>query len=566
MPRKKVESEFLYCKERAKSEGAYYLKKGIGLTILNHTEGSIGYFDGWELAIAPDTTYKGITQQQLINKLQELWPLKQRTEHTKEKVVIYTQNIHKVQGFFEQYITDAFEDFYCILSDFYEIRPCERWFSAKKDAAYMASQAQKIIDEFFIPEKYFYITPQQRNRKYILKHKDCKVADASYPASWNSYCICRKAYFSGILYNPYKEYYFGQYKPEKIMLLDITSSYIFDLLCCKFPSSERRRVKNLDVWEYYISAENVGSLGLYEISYAAPTNMVSCYTDYNGTKLEPGEHTVQMVLTNVDLANMLAIGYVRSVKPVWLYEYDMDYLPKYVVEPIVDAYIAKMQAKDDDEKAIRKPILNGMSGDACRKYTSEEDFLETRKNPGMSPLWGIFMNAYAKKYLLKLALALEKGSWLYSDTDSIICLDTEHNRTALAEFNSYVSGMVSTFCKNNNYDFNVMSALGSFKEEAKITKLKVWATKTYVYKTTDGKVVLKAAGLVKDNVVMDDKLFELDELDYTKTKFPIVVPAEASKTGEGYYAELKPENKAQYYLLLRVLQNNNKFYKSNVNA
>ena len=548
----------IYCAERGQGTGAHYLKKGIGLRIFNHSDANMGYFDGWELAIAPDTIYTGITKESLIAKFKELWPeLTWHTENSRDKICVYTDNLDKVKGFFESYITEEFEGFYCILNDFYEVRPCERWMEidkAKEDTMYIATQAQQIIDEYFVPGKYFYISPQQRNRKSLAKSKKAAnnfVADAIYPSTYDVYKRERKGYFAGLLYYPYTGII-----EEPMMVLDITSSYIFDLLIEKHVCSAKRRVKDLDMWQYYLSSATKASFGIYTIKYAMPTNHITCFTDANGEKLQPGEHTVRMHLTNVDLNNLLSLGYIKEVICEVLYEYDVDYLPEYVRESIIDAYIKKTEAKSKAEKAIRKPILNGYYGDTIRRYDTEDEFQESRNNIVMCPMWGIFTTSYSKKWLLGLALQMD--GWYYSDTDSIICKDTKENRQKLEEFNAKIRDMIAEWCDKFGYDYNIMKDLGTFKVEAEITKMRVWKTKTYCYKTVTGEIILKAAGLVKNSIELNEKLFYTKELDYTRSSFPLIVPAAVSKTGEGYYVEFTPENKMQYYLSMNLIRESKK--------
>ena len=563
--KKKVNDNFLYCAERGESTGAYYFKTAVALTIKNHSEGTIGYFDGWELVVAPGTHYEGLTQKQLIDTLHELWPeLKWHTKHTRDRICIYTDNLAKIQGFFEKYITEGFEDFYVILNEFFEVRPCDRWIEVG-DVYHIAQQMQNVYNDYFIPGKYFYISPQQRNRKYLAKARKLTndtTAELSYPKSYTRYMWDRKGYFSGLLYHPYQGII-----EEPMLVLDITSSYIFDMLCERHVCSDRREV-DTSMWEYYLSATKKVSFGAYKISYAMPFNHISCFTDIKGNKLEPGEHTVQMMLTNVDLKNLLDIGYIKSIECELLYEFDIDYLPKYVIEAIAEAYIAKVEAADDEAlKAIRKPILNGFYGDTIRRYDTKEEYAGTNKNPVLSPLWGIFTTSYSKKWLLELALKVD--GWYYSDTDSIICLDNEKNRELLAQFNIKIRKIVKDWCEKFGYDYELFKNLGTFKKEHEITKLRVWKNKTYCYRyiekdkygnikfDKDGKeivkIVLKAAGLMKDSVELNEKLFYTKDLDYTRTKYPIIVPASESQTGESYYVEFTPNNKMQYYIMLNEL-------------
>lgn len=576
MPRK-VNNDVVFCKEHSKFEGAYYYKNIAALIINSHTQeleledgtlAEIGVFDGWELVTAPGTKYTGKTQKDLMNTLKKLWPTvcwHQKTKNTRDKVVIFTDCLAKVEGFFEDYITEQFGKYYVVLKSFFDIRPCDRWIDLKHVEGdmceYIRERMQVVVDTYFIPAKYFFITPQQRQRKHIAKAKKLtgdKSADVSFPESYNIWKQNRHGYHAGLLYCPYTE------SPitEKMLVLDITSSYIYDLLCCKFPMSESRSVST-NMWEYYLTSETKGSLGLYEISYSCPFNHIKCFKDMDGNHLEKGSHTVKMMLTDIDMNNLFKLGYIKEVECIWLHEFDLDYLPRYFVENVAQAYIDKATAKDDAEKDLRKPLLNANTGDPARKFETEDAFEDERKNPNVSPMWGIWMMSYSKMCLLELALSVT--GWYYSDTDSIICLDTKENRQKRIEFNEKIGKNVRAFCERYGYEFAPFEKLGTFKIEAEPEKLRVWKTKTYCYgwidkETGKWKVVLKAAGLVQGGIEVNEKLFRLKEIDYTRTTFPIIVPKKISKDlyniDGGFYVEITPKHKAQYYALIQLFMKN----------
>ena len=531
-------SPFTYCKLH--EGGAYYLNLGIGLTIDSKTVERKGFIVGWNLALSNGEIYTGEDKASLLEKIHSLWPnLKQKTDITKEKVVIYTDNIRKVQGFFQKETTDSFENFFIEIDNFYEVRPCSGWFN-ENNALSIAKQAQRIIDDYFIPEKNFYLTPHQRNRKMLKKTKGEDItAKVTYPATFEKYQLIRNAYFGGLLYMP-----FTTIIEEPMLMVDINSSYIFDMLIESYPIKEPKRIKDTSNWEYYLLSKDKISIGCYKIHYGAPRSFISCYKDINGEKLKPGMHEVTMVLTSIDLHNFLKLGVVLSIEPIWIYEYSTSELPEYMIEAIVKAYIDKVTAKDKNEKSIRKPILNGFYGNTIRRYDTKEEFDDTRKDPAVSPVWGICTTAYAKKYLLKLALKID--GWFYSDTDSIICKDTAENRRLINAFNNEIRELVREFCDKHHYDFELLKDLGTFKVEAEITKLKIWACKTYCYKTVEGEIVLKAAGLVKDNVDINEDLFYEKELDYTRYSFPVI--RYATEDDEGCYLEITPSSRGECHI------------------
>ena len=562
----------MYFKE--KEGGSYIETVGVGLTIDSFTHGKAGFIKKWELAIASnkatDTIYGGRTQKEFIDTLHKIWPtVKWRSDSTKDKIVIYTESVEKVKGFFWKNVTAEFGKIYVDIDEFFEIRDISRWGKKGCSAIEIANYAQHLIDTLFVPEKSFYLTPQQRGRKILDKaSKGDYTAKFSYPVTYDEYKTVRKGYYAGLLYMPYTEK--NREKPieEPMMVLDITSSYIFDMLCEPHVVSARKRV-DPSTWELYIGAVNHASFGCYKIKYSDFKNVVSCYTDINGNKLEKGEHEVYMILTSTDLETLIDnVLHINSLECTWLYEYEMADLPKYFIDEIVKSYILKATATDE-EKPFRKPILNAWYGDTIRRYDTEEEFWPTRVHPSVSPLWGIFITAYAKKWLLKLASKVK--CWYYSDTDSIICLDTPENRALLAEFNKTVQAKVKIFCDKYGYDFEQLEALGTFKEEAKITKLKVWTTKTYAYekitieKDDNGedkivyKTVLKAAGLHQKEEV-DSSIFSKEKLDYSGKVYPMSTKdhAECDIDGvhyesDGSYYEYTPKTKLEDRMLMAQL-------------
>lgn len=538
----------MYFKE--KDGGSYIETVGVGLTIDSFTHGKAGFIKKWELAIASNIVYEGKTQAELIETLHKVWPnVKWKTDSTKDKIVIYTENVEKVKGFFWKNVTSEFGKIYVDLDEFFEIRDISRWGKKGCSALEIANYAQHLIDTLFVPEKSFYLTPQQRGRKLLDKaSKGDYTAKLSYPVTYEEYKTIRRGYYAGLLYMPYT----NRVIEEPMLVLDITSSYIFDMLCEPHVVSARKRV-DPSTWELYIGAVNHASFGCYKIKYSCIKSLVRCYTDINGNKLEQGEHEVYMILTSTDLETLMDVLQIDSLDCTWLYEYNMADLPKYFIDEIVESYILKATASKE-EKHFRKPILNAWYGDTIRKYDTEEDFWPTRVHPSVSPLWGIFITAYAKKWLLKLASKV-KG-WYYSDTDSIICLDTPENRELLAEFNKTVQAKVKIFCDKYGYDYEQLKALGTFKIEAEIKRLKVWTTKTYAYEKTDEEVILKAAGLHQKEKV-DSSIFNKSELDYSGKVYPMSTKehAECDIDGvhyesDGSYYEYTPKTKLEDRMLM----------------
>ena len=92
-----------------------YIEDGYGLTINAVYEDEKGTITGWELSKAPDVTYRGHTKEEFLELLDELihtLHLKQyeNKKFKKDLLVIYTDNIEKILGFFTSDLTDRFSN------------------------------------------------------------------------------------------------------------------------------------------------------------------------------------------------------------------------------------------------------------------------------------------------------------------------------------------------------------------------------------------------------------------------------------------------------------------------
>ena len=458
----------------------------------------------------------------LSEKVDE-YKLRWQSKTSKTVMVIYTDNLMKIKGFFKDNITDSFNDLYIQLFDFFEFRLISRWQDIH-DVYQIADYAQYLIDTLFLPNKYFYLTPNQVPRRAIKRACDDNTASKIFPTSYKEYSIFRKALFGGICYVPFRDFVIE----EPLMCLDLTSAYIYDLCIEKHCISAFEYV-NAENWRYYLDSENHTSIGNYIIKYASITNKIHCFKDIDGNNFEKGEHTVTTIMTSVDLKTLLENTTVLDIKCNWLFACKTGSLPKYMIDEVVNQYIKKVELKNDKKAYnLQKPIVNGIFGDCIRDF-SEKEFDKAKKAPSVAPQWGIWCCSYAKKNLLKLATKVE--GWVYSDTDSIYCNDNQYNRDLVKAYNKEVQTKVKAFCTKFGYDYEKLKDLGTFKVEKKIKKFKAVTQKVYMYTTTDNQFHLTAAGL-------DQSTIDVDESLYNK---PIPFGSRLYKyiTEDGYYEERK---------------------------
>lgn len=502
-----------------------YCTVGAGLDIKIVSHDCAGYIAAWRLVVGKDD-YTGKDFNSLYDTLKslvEIYDLKQISKAKKDVLVVYIDNIYKVDGFFSKHITERFPEeldekpIYLQLFDFIEIREMKAWQKDLHRADEIATYAQHMINDLFMPNSYFYLTPNQIPRKYLQKAvKDTKntLAADIYPETYNDWLYMRQAYFGGLCYAiPYDGIH-----EEPMLAIDLTSAYIYAFLLEKhvISTATEEDPKN---WEYFLYSSSKSSIGEYEISFSAWSSKISCWEDEDGHKLYPGQQKATFIFNDIDLKLFLQVADVHEVKCLFLESYTLGDISAPVREVLVREYCKKNAIKphkDESEDMHRqyifqKAIINGVYGDTCRKIYSTKAFKDYKKGTIVSPpQWGIWITSYCKKYILETASKLD--GWYYSDTDSIYCKDTPENRAIIESYNKKVQAKVKAFCDKYNYDYELLKDLGTFDIEAEIVKMKVIKQKQYMYTTKEGKMVLKAAGCDKRSITLDDSLYSLDKI------------------------------------------------------
>lgn len=508
------------CQDKKKCNWSNYVEEGWGLTIDSFKYGNAGYISSWTLCSSNGLKYTGETTEGLLNTFRLLirdYDLKVEDSHTKDILVIYTDDINKAYWFLYNHgLYDAFTFYFQIMRNI-EIRAC--WDGDCKKAEQIAEWAALMIKEVFAPDKYFYITSSQISRKRISKSSKKygeTLAKDIYPKSLDSYNLLREAYFGGILYVPYP----GLTVEEPVIEIDLKSAYIWCLLVMKHVVSISKKADPAN-WEYYIESKNKASFGRYKIKYSCYTNKITCYKNENNEHCFKGEDIENIfTFTDTDLALFLKEVNATSVECLTLFEYDLDYLPQGVREELIDEYIKKERLSKEKPRSgslsVQKVILNSVFGNCCRNWDDDfEGFKSDRDKASLAPQWGVWTTSYCKKLILELGNTLE--GWLYSATDSIYCLDTKENREKIEKYNEKTRNMTKDFCDTFSYDYEALKDLGTFCVKTHIVKFKAFGPNAYIYAEQDGEIVIKASGCTKEyrkGLTQEEKeaLFEVDQL------------------------------------------------------
>ena len=503
-----------------------YMHKVFSMSIDFFCVEDAGFMTGWTLYSSDGHTIKGNTVEDFIECLDDLkkrYNLEVHSDSCRDCILIYIDEPQKILGFFRDYVTTSFSDLSVTLMTHFEFRSYKGWdkkVSAKEAVTFM----QNIADKVFIPEKYFYLTPNQRTRKLLKKacfKEKSTIAKEIFPETPSAYSLTREALFGGICYCPVP----NVIKEVPMMELDIKSAYIYSLLTKKFPVSRIEDVKP-EQYEYYLNNDFESAIGVYKIKYSTSSNIVTCYKYYDENNkphnLQKGEDIeVLLTLTSTDLEILTSLPrvYITKIECIYLEAYKMDYLPKYVRDRLVIEYIKKSEIDEDTEPElykVQKVVLNGIYGNMIKKILLD-GYAKKAKKAYLAPQWGIWCTSYTKKHLLNLALKV--SGWVYSDTDSIYCFYTENNIKLLEDCNCNTVNTVALICDMFDLDFEQLKELGKFELKHRINKFKALCQKEYLYTTIEGTMIVKAAGCNKDEMKVDDSLYNLPKLPVGTKKF-----------------------------------------------
>lgn len=489
-----------------------YVTEGFALTFNDFEYDKVHYIIDWTIAVG-DKHYTGESVYDLIDTLKAIkeeynlqvrkngekkfkFNGKEQSVVDKDVLVIYTNQLWELHSYLKHFVTDEFERdngefWYFQVLDNIEFREC--WNDKLNDVDDISRWAKTFIDLLFIPNKYFYLTPSQIMRKQIEKNcKRSKVSMAKdiFPSNNYKYQYIKQALYGGLCYCPFPDKIFDQ----PIVEFDLKSAYIFCFLMAHCISSgEYVDPKH---YEAYINNDKMLSIGRYVITYTSWSNKVKCYKNINDEdckKSENGEPvTDEFIFTNIDLELFTNLTNVISIECKSLMEFKSGYIQKEVLDKVIEAFINKEEAdKNSGEYTVYKVILNAIYGNTVRNWNSIQ-LSEQRNDATLAPQWGIFITAYCKQLLLRCAVQLD--GWVYSDTDSIFCFDTQHNKDIIEEYNRKTRAQLKSICDELGYDFEKLKHLGEFMEEIKVKKFRAWKQKMYALIDEHGDLKVTAAG------------------------------------------------------------------------
>jgi len=261
--------------------------------------------------------------------------------------------------------------------------------------------------------------------------------------------------------------------------IDFTSSYPTVMISEKYPMSKGTKITlNMNSYaefETYLNQCNgvecervaVVKVELWDIETKPdiPDDYISYSRLYekgeqimnNNGRVHKADY-VQLIVTSVDLAQIVSCYNYSKIHIIAGYFYYVDYLPKEIVESVLEFYVAKTELKGvkgkEAEYLLKKGMLNSCYGMCVTDFGADEEqctydkgweTIKTDKaecvakyndNPNrfLFYVWGIFVTAYARNNLFNGIKTIGRD-YVYCDTDSIKFLNMDAHKAYIEDYN-----------------------------------------------------------------------------------------------------------------------------------
>lgn len=342
-------------------------------------------------------------------------------------------------------------------------------------------------------------TRRKNNMVYRRMISDLTIADMA------EFDLLQRAFQGGFTHA--NAYHMGEVC-ERVASYDFTSSYPYVMVSEKFPMSKGVKIELSSSDEFYSYLNNPKYLCVFDIGF---TDLLMSETNENYIsvskcmKLEDpvinngriaAAKLLETTMTSVDFPIVKMYYSWSNMVVTNFYIYTADYLPKKLIECILDLYEQKTTLKGVKGKEVEyqqsKEMINsvyGMSvtnplrdefvfdGENWEVFTANPveafEMLQQHnesRNRFLYYIWGIFVTAYARRNLFT-AIYEMGDDYVYSDTDSVKIFNHEAHRPYFEHYDRIVDQKLKRVCETLSIDFKKVEPRTI---EGKVKKLGVW--------------------------------------------------------------------------------------------
>ena len=344
------------------------------------------------------------------------------------------------------------------------------------------------------------------------------------------------------------------YRTDKIYnnvgSFDICSSYPATMLSEEFPMSSGKKVviTSAERFNYYLRnfccifdielTDVIAKVDCENIISLSKCSHIEDYVVNNGRIVRASKIITSM--TNVDFELFTKYYDFKSLKTSNFYYYRKGYLPKALIEAVLELYEKKTTLKGlDDVESLKdyqqaKENINSVFGmmvmdiyrpeikyDNIRGWYIEDSSLDEQieiynnnKKRFTFYLWGIFITSYSRYHLLINLVSHKLNDknlggigidYIYSDTDSLKIKNYNRYTNIIEEYNKWIIAKIDRCLSKRGIDIErarpktikgKIKQLGIFEFEYEAYRFKTLGSKRYIYELDDG-LHITIAGLHK---------------------------------------------------------------------
>ena len=437
----------------------------------------------------------------------------------------------------------------------------------------------------FVKEKCYY-TNKNHNKSSKGKYNRYRELMKELTLTLDEYMMLKRCFMGGFTHASLK--YVGK-TLEDVTSIDFTSSYPSVMLAEKYPMSRPIKVDlRKENFEELVKNDDVGLMfdikikGLHsKLTYESYLSESKCFKQTNAVVNNGRIYQADEIITTITDIDYRIIKQCYSWESIEIancYKFYMQYLPKPILESILELYQNKTTLKDVEgyevEYLLSKGMLNSVYGmtvtDIVRElieYVEEWNIvkpsndeianqIETYNNSRNRFLyypWGVWVTAYARLNLWSGILNIGED-YVYSDTDSIKLLNYEKHIPYIEWYNKNLIEKLKKMCNFRKIDFNLMKPktkegiekmMGVWDYDGHYTHFKTLGAKRYLVRYDDGNMALTVAGLSKKNGL--EYMKKVCNNDYKKVfnmfDDELYIPSE--ETGKNTHTYIDEEMKIQ---------------------
>lgn len=386
----------------------------------------------------------------------------------------------------------------------------------------------------------------------------------------DTYLQCKRAFTGGFTHA--NAHYVGQLI-EDADSFDFTSSYPTIFVSEKFPMSQPHRVDIKSEKEFIkylknyccmfdVKFNNIRSKVSFEnyISLSR-TNSIEHYIVNNGRIVEASE--LSITLTEQDFSIITQLYKWDSMEISNFHYFYKGYLPKQLIEVVLQLYRDKTELKGVVEKLVEYMVSKGMvnalygmavteickndityvNGEWGEEKADIEKLIEKYNKSGSRFLyypWGVWVTAYARRNLFTGILEF-RDDYIYSDTDSLKVKNAEKHTDYITKYNESVSRKVAQCLKYHNIPTTEATPktikgepkpIGVWDYEGRYSRFKTLGAKRYITEH-NGDIEITVAGVSKKAGVEYLKhAFKDNDNIFKNFEENLYFPAEYNHNGE----------------------------------